>query len=329
MVKNKLAGWKASQLSFAGRITLSKSVIEALPLCAMMASVIPKGCLDEIQRLQRRFIWGEEGNNHKYHVVSWNTVTKPKTAGGLGTRNLKQMNVACVLKLAWSLLQCDDKLWCDVLWGKYERDGPLQDGILVKANDSSLWKCIAANWDIMLDNIFWSIGNGSSISVWDDSWIASSLKLRNVVQMIPNELTQLRVADLVDINESWNLNDIANLIPMEVLNQIITLLPPSWENGPDLNLWPGNAHGEFTVSTAYSLIVGRWEDENFTSWKRLWKCEVPERVRSFLWIMVHDRLLTKLIRHRMGIGDEYCDHCSVDVESSIHVLLTLNNSQQI
>jgi hypothetical protein len=31
-VKNKLASWKAKQLSFAGRVTLSKSVIEAVPI---------------------------------------------------------------------------------------------------------------------------------------------------------------------------------------------------------------------------------------------------------------------------------------------------------
>jgi hypothetical protein len=50
-VSVKLAAWKANQLSLAGRLTLAKSVIEAVPTYPMMSSRIPKTCLDEIQRL--------------------------------------------------------------------------------------------------------------------------------------------------------------------------------------------------------------------------------------------------------------------------------------
>jgi hypothetical protein len=44
-VSAKLTRWKSSQLSFAGRATLAKSVIEATPIYPMMTSLIPKGCL--------------------------------------------------------------------------------------------------------------------------------------------------------------------------------------------------------------------------------------------------------------------------------------------
>lgn len=51
-VKDKLSGWKANHLSFAGRVTLSKSVIQANPVYSMMNTPIPKSCLSEIQKLQ-------------------------------------------------------------------------------------------------------------------------------------------------------------------------------------------------------------------------------------------------------------------------------------
>jgi hypothetical protein len=57
-VSAKLAQWKANQLSFAGRVTLAKSVIEAIPIYPMMSMLLPKSCVDEIQKLQRGFIWG-------------------------------------------------------------------------------------------------------------------------------------------------------------------------------------------------------------------------------------------------------------------------------
>jgi hypothetical protein len=58
-VSTKLAAWKANHLSFAGRVTLAKSVIEAVPIYPMMSTKIPKACLDEINKLQRQFIWGD------------------------------------------------------------------------------------------------------------------------------------------------------------------------------------------------------------------------------------------------------------------------------
>lgn len=50
--------WKKNSLALAGRITLAKSVIEAIPLFQMMTSKLPKSCIEEIYGLQRRFVWG-------------------------------------------------------------------------------------------------------------------------------------------------------------------------------------------------------------------------------------------------------------------------------
>jgi hypothetical protein len=47
-VSSKLSAWKANHLSFAGRVTLAKSVIEAVPIYPMMSSNIPNSCLNEI-----------------------------------------------------------------------------------------------------------------------------------------------------------------------------------------------------------------------------------------------------------------------------------------
>jgi hypothetical protein len=57
-ISSKLTAWKTQHLSFAGRVTLAKSVIEAVPIYPMMTDKIPRGCLDDIQRLQRNCIWG-------------------------------------------------------------------------------------------------------------------------------------------------------------------------------------------------------------------------------------------------------------------------------
>lgn len=59
-VTQRLSTWKAKNLSIAGRLTLTKLDPQALPTYFMQSCIIPKGVCDEIDKLCRGFIWGEE-----------------------------------------------------------------------------------------------------------------------------------------------------------------------------------------------------------------------------------------------------------------------------
>jgi hypothetical protein len=100
-------------------VTLAKSVIEAVPIYPMMTNKIRRGCLDDIQRLQRNCIWGDTEAARKYHAVGWDVVTTLKWLGGLGLRKLDNMNKACILKLGWKIYSGANDFWCQVRRGKY------------------------------------------------------------------------------------------------------------------------------------------------------------------------------------------------------------------
>lgn len=54
----KLADWKINQLSFARRITLAKSVLEAVPIYhILIKKTLHKACIEDIYRLQMNFVW--------------------------------------------------------------------------------------------------------------------------------------------------------------------------------------------------------------------------------------------------------------------------------
>lgn len=52
-VKNRLAGWKARQLSLAGRITLQQSVLSAIPSYTMQTMRMPLSVCEELDRQSR------------------------------------------------------------------------------------------------------------------------------------------------------------------------------------------------------------------------------------------------------------------------------------
>lgn len=86
-VDKRLSSWKAKTLSFAGRLTLTKSVIQAMPTYVMQSSLLPKFVCDEVDKRCRRFLWGDANGEKHIHTVGWNKVCKPKKWGGLGLRS--------------------------------------------------------------------------------------------------------------------------------------------------------------------------------------------------------------------------------------------------
>jgi hypothetical protein len=253
-VSAKLSAWKANQLSFAGRMTLAKSVLEAVPIYPMMTAIIPKSCIDEIHKMQRSFIWGESNNVRKYHAIGWNNVAKPKELGGLGLRRLNVMNKACILKLCWKLQAGSQELWSEVLWGKYKRNADLSE-VRAKPSDSSLWKSIVKLWPAINEHCFWSLGDGKEVDAWTSAWIAPGFKIIDLNVQIPLEMHHYKVVDLVHDEDNWNWSLLNNWLHVNVLKQLESVFPPSNASGPDVKVGLGDGKSEFSVSMMYKLLM--------------------------------------------------------------------------
>ncbi|GAU51253.1 hypothetical protein TSUD_412460, partial [Trifolium subterraneum] len=291
-IKSRLSGWKAKQLSLAGRITLSKSVIQAIPVYPMMSTSIPKSCLHEIEKIQRTFIWGHSEEGRKAHMIGWNQVTLPKEMGGLGIRKLAPMNDAFLMKFGWSLRMGERSLWAQVLRGKYGRNIIEHGEVMICATDSSLWKTIGRLWPFMTGIQCWDIGNGTQISFWEDIWIDKKLRLREVVETIPDDKRNWRLCDAVTEDD----------------------------NGPDTPLWPGERMGNFSVATAYQYLTGVHLREYEKKWFKIWRLETTERIRVFMWQVLHDRILTNWRTAKWNLTDPYCSYCEHMEETTLHVL---------
>lgn len=83
-VSSRLNGWKAQFLSLAGRSTLINSVTSAIPTYTMLTARLPNGVVHELDKLNRRFLWGGTESKRALHLVKWTDVCLPKRYGGLG-----------------------------------------------------------------------------------------------------------------------------------------------------------------------------------------------------------------------------------------------------
>ncbi|XP_061343679.1 uncharacterized protein LOC133289698 [Gastrolobium bilobum] len=140
-VRQRLAGWKSHCLSFAGRVTLAKSVISSIPSYHMQHGALLITTCKEIEKLQRAFILGDIDLKKNAHLLDWETLCKPKRAGGMGIISLQGHNEAFLHKISWKLLNNQEELWVRVLIGKYGRNLDWRREVNAKSYDSStLWK---------------------------------------------------------------------------------------------------------------------------------------------------------------------------------------------
>ena len=60
-------------------------------------------------------------------MIAWDTICRPKSAGGLGLRKTEAVNAAFQCKLAWRLLHEPSSLWVDLMRYKYLKTSSLLD----------------------------------------------------------------------------------------------------------------------------------------------------------------------------------------------------------
>ncbi|XP_050216415.1 uncharacterized protein LOC126667478 [Mercurialis annua] len=319
-IKKKLSGWNASLLSMAGRLTLAKSVLMAIPGYTMQTTALPKGLCDQINRLVRNFVWGNQNGSYKPSLVKWSDMCTPCRNGGSGIQDLKRQNNAFLMKIGYLVITNPELLWVQVIRSKY---GWHNNGNSYKISGpcSILWRNLFHLWSTISFGIHWSLGDGSDINFWNDSWLGDlgPLKLLAFSPLNENDLSK-KVKDVVSIN-SWNWDYISQLVPYSVLLHLAAIKPPAQHEGTDQPYWGLTSSGLFSVKSAYIVQDNDiWEEDN-SKWRAVWNWPGAQRVRTMLWLAAKNRLMTNSERGRRHMTDETsCMICGYHTEDRDHVL---------
>jgi hypothetical protein len=167
----KILNWKHRFLSMGGRYILIKAVLESLPVYWMALAHIPASVLKSLRQLIFSFLWSGCKKNRSFHLSKWEELSKPKSMGGWGLKNLPLFHKALSANTFWRLLT-KPGLWHSVIKAKYLHHLPVHIWIrfaeVHPKTGSQSWKNFSSTLPIILKGLSWIPGDGHLIEVGSD-----------------------------------------------------------------------------------------------------------------------------------------------------------------
>lgn len=141
----------------------------AIPVYTMQNLWLPQSICDNIDAKVRAFIWGDRTS----HWVNWDTITLPKSKGGLSIHRARQSNIALLGKHVWSMLQEPQKLWVQLLSSKYLKDNHILN-VVHSHGTSYTWFSITKAVSWLSAGFKMRLGKGE-VSFWYEKWLGENL----------------------------------------------------------------------------------------------------------------------------------------------------------
>jgi hypothetical protein len=152
-----------------------------------------------------------------------------------------------------------------------------------------------AGKEVLVQGLIKRIGNGASTNIWQDRWIPMHFWQDRWIPMhfnakpiTPSEGQEVTlVSDLMLDSGQWNEKLIKSVfLPIDA-RAILRIPLRSQEE--DWWAWEPEKFGDYTVKSAYRKLHGANTDHaglvprvsNDASWSKLWKLNVPPKVKVF------------------------------------------------
>lgn len=308
-IESRISHWSFKWLSRAGRLTLIKSVLLAIPVYWAALTWVPKGIMEKNRRICCRFLWDGSKENLVLPWVAWDKVARPKEWGGWGIKSLPDFSLSLAAKSGWCLISMEN-LWTKVVKRKYIEPTPLEDWIRNpvknKKNALALWKETVESFKVIEQGLAWKIGNGRNLKIGLDPWVGCNEKY----SLSPGLIRHLESKSIFTLNQVENEGQSSmwgqawkdgedlgmNHRWWNEWNSYIQELIRSnfWlKDSPDSLIWAHCETGEYTPKCGYKFIMSRkgWGDPEWWS-KHLWKLKCPAKARLFFWCLLKRKIPT-------------------------------------
>jgi hypothetical protein len=237
----------------------------------------------------------------------------------LGIPDLAEMNLCLLASWIKRYHLSEDKLWKQIVENKYNLDNPNLFSCTLNGA-SPFWKGVMWAARAAKMGYQWKVGNGRSIKFWEDHWFGScSLAIQYwELYFLVNEQNR-SIADLWDgsslkvtFRRCFDHNLMLQWFEIQQIAQTI-----SFDGTKDSLIWNWEANGIYSVKSMYAVInFGGIKPVNIHC---VWKIKIPPKIHFFLWLLFHNKLLTRdnLVK-RQNVDDLTCVFCN-ELESCQHL----------
>ncbi|KAJ4750854.1 RNA-directed DNA polymerase (reverse transcriptase)-related family protein [Rhynchospora pubera] len=331
-LKAKLSGWKSHMLSHAGRLVLIKSVLMSMPVYTMSLEMIPKRITKEMNSVMAKFFWGKIGQDRYLSMIGWKKVCKPFDCGGLGVKDMQKFGEALFLKVVWSLMADDDKIWVKICKSKYY---PTIDYWGVKNSNacSRMWRQVLKMRNFFTGQVNWQIANGRTVQDLSQPWY-NHWSVQQVAKQSDRRLT---VRGLIEEQTGqWNMQLLTRLFTPSQIQQIVTTdkRPDVLVEESDRLIWQQTKDGKYSVREGYKVLTREQNDLVDTQaidWQLIWKQrKLTPKVKIFLWRLLHKGLpMAANLHRRINNFTPTCQRCNQENEYEMHCLFFCELSRQV
>ncbi|KAG7941873.1 hypothetical protein I3843_16G069700 [Carya illinoinensis] len=312
-VWKKVSSWKNSFLSSAGREVLIKAVLQSIPTYTMNVFRFPRKLSQELNSMLARFWWNGNKEGRGIHWRGWGLMGSNKKEGGMGFRDIDNFNKAMLAKQGWMLQTRLDSLAARIFKEKYYKTGHFVEA-KIGYKPSYMWRSLMSAQALVKAGCVWRVGNGKSISIWNDRWLpnAAGFMVRSPVNRLEADS---KVSSLIfeDIH-CWNEVLVGEIFSRNEAAQICSI-PLSWYGEEDKMLWGYTKDGR----EGFGECSNRQAQKKV--WEGIWNLAIPNSAKQFLWKAVNSILPTKhnLCMKRI-LEDASCPICGLHEETIGHAL---------
>ncbi|XP_060965278.1 uncharacterized protein LOC133034246 [Cannabis sativa] len=311
-VSSKLNSWNENFFSRAGKETLIKAVVQAIPSFAMSCFKVPKSICHKIQSLIAKFWWGSHDTN-KVHWKNWDVISVSKFFGRLGFRILSCHNQALLAKQAWRIWNDRNSLLHSVLKARYFKNSDFMNAPI---------------------GLVWKIGTGTNVPLSAPNLIPN---IQRPILLHPLPQSQAYVSFFINDDSTWNVRKLHYYFPSYQVDHILTtpIDPASF----DSLIWGFHPSGNLTVKSAYHLACSLESVDVPSSsnpnpylhwWKTLWSLPVPPKIKHFIWRAFHHILPCAFnLFLKRTLPHPNCSICGHNTESVSHALIGCTRAKSI
>ena len=250
----------------------------------------------------------------------------------MGFRDLQKFNNAMLAKQVWHLIHQKETLLFKVFSAKYFPNDCVLDA-LIHPKCSYAWRSILQARDVINKGAIWRVGNGELIDIWRHKWLPD-LTHSKIISPQANTSTNWVCELFVPHTKIGDPGKLALcFLPWEA--EIVSQIQFCTNGEEDVLIWPLTVDGEYSVQSAYHLLVAVEDclapsSSSLAHDHAVWKMKVPNKIWHFIWRAAKDSLPIKVnLKARHIPVDEVCEGCGDYLESTLHSMWLCDQARAI